>query len=205
MSAWADLGIASFDARMEQELGKRPDFTDKEILVRKISDKIRTLLETGDSHPVVELIREDLKTIQQTFSLSKVGNIDQLNQDIRNGKLTLQARAHGPTPLFYTGGLYNIFGGESGTGLLLDEYNQIDPLETIVLSGATFQIIGVSLDYGNIIYQVATPDYPYPTETGYFIDARFVDTFWMPLGVLTSEIKHMPSQEVILTNLRNSL
>ncbi|PJC56764.1 hypothetical protein CO024_01295, partial [Candidatus Gracilibacteria bacterium CG_4_9_14_0_2_um_filter_38_7] len=42
-------------------------------------------------------------------------------------------------------------------------------------------------------------------KKGYYIDARFVDAFWMPLAVLPHRERELPSKEVILTNLRNSL
>lgn len=148
---------------------------------------------------------DDVTDINIPFPIPKAEEIADLDANLRAGKVTLQARANGPTPIFYTGGLRNIFGGTTGTELLLDEYHQVDPLETVALSGATFHIVGVSLDHEHVIYQVTTPDYPYATEKGYYIDARFVDAFWMPLAVLPHRERQLPAKETILANLRSFL
>lgn len=193
----------------QSALSKRTELVQQEAFVKAVSlrvqIKIDTLLKQGKTSKYLVELSDSIEHTQVIFPLPKAEDVISLNANILSRKVTLQARANTATPIFYTGGLSHIFGGESGTGLLLDEYNQIDPLETIVLSGAVFRIVGVSLDKGNIIYQVTTPDYPYTTEAGHFIDARFVDTFWMPLTNLESIKRTMPSQETILSKLRDSL
>ncbi len=195
----------SITARLQAVLEKQQWFEQKEALINKIESKLQAFEKQGKKSPLVSEIRSVLREIQLPFALPKVSEVNGLNTAIQSRKITLQARAHTATPVFYTGSLSSIFGGKTGTGLLLDEYNQIDPLETIALSGTTFHIVGVSLDKGNIIYRVTSPDYPYPTEKGYYIDARFVDTFWMPVGTLVPREKKMPEKETILKRLRDSV
>lgn len=201
---------SSLNTAFQSALDKKPTLAQKEVLVKLVSErvqkKINSLLEQGKWELLERFMHfsDDVAGINTPFPIPKADEVTSLDADIRAGNITLQARANGPTPIFYTGGLSNIFGGATGTGLLLDEYHQVDPLETVALSGATFHIVGVSLDHEHIIYQVTTPDYPYATEKGYYIDARFVDVFWMPLAILPHRERQLPSQETILANLRNS-
>lgn len=166
----------------------KPDFVQREVLAKELSSRIQeradALLKQGEKIEVFSRFMDSVSGISEPFPIPKPEEITALNTHIQAGEITLQARVNGPTPVFYTGNLRNIFGGATGTELLLDENHQVDPLETVALSGATFHIIGVSLDHEHVIYQVTTPDYPYATEKGYYIDARFVDAFWMPLAVL---------------------
>ena len=197
------------ETALQTALSKKTDFVQKETLLKRVSVRVKArvdalIKQVKTSDALVHFV-DTLNSTRLPFPAPNTADVPALDTDIRSGKITLQARANTPTPIFYTGGLHNIFGGSTGTGLLLDEYNQIDPLETIALSGTTFQIVGVSMDSGSVIYQVTTPDYAYPTDKGYFIDARFVDVVWMPLTALPERAKHMPSREAILSNLRSSL
>ncbi len=200
---------SSLSVDLDSALSKKTDIVQKEAFIKLVSVRVQTkvdaLLKRGKISEKLTQFTDILNNISMPFSLPREADITSLDTDIRAGRITLQARANGPTPVFYTGSLHDIFGGSTGTGLLLDEYNQIDPLETIALSGTTFQIVGMSLDHGNVIYQVTIPDYPYGSEKGYFIDARFVDIVWSPLATLALREKHLPAKETILANLRNSL
>lgn len=200
---------SSLEASFNAVLNKKTELIQKEAFVKLVSArvqaKIKALLEQGKSSDDLTSLVDIVNKTSLLFPLPKEADVADLDANLRTGKVTLQARVNGPTPIFYTGSLHDIFGGATGTGLMLDDYNQIDPLEAVALSGTTFQIMGVMLDHGNVIYQVTTPDYAYPTDTGYFIDARFMDVVWMPLGTLVQREKHMPSKETILSNLRNSL
>ncbi|MFZ5392252.1 MAG: peptidoglycan endopeptidase [Patescibacteria group bacterium] len=89
----------------------------------------------------------------------------------------LFATAQLPTPVLYTPDFTNVFGGQDGSNLKLDEYGEIDELEFIALPGTVFNIIDtIHADQKITIYQVTTPEYPYETEKGYYIDSRFVKT-----------------------------
>lgn len=78
------------------------------------------------------------------------------------------------TPIFYTYNIRNIFGGNNGKTLKLDDYNQIDEVESIAFSWAIFEIYGEIKDWENTVYKIYTRDYDYLTKTGYYIDSRFV-------------------------------
>lgn len=92
-------------------------------------------------------------------------------------KNNLFATTQLPTPVLYTSDFKNVFGGQDGSTLKLDEYGEIDELEFIALPGTVFDIIDtIHIDPKITIYQVTTPEYPYETEKGYYIDSRFVKT-----------------------------
>lgn len=197
------------DTAFQSALDKKMTLVQKEAFVKLVSarvqSKVDVLLKRGKTSEILTRFADILSETSVSFPLPRETDIVSLDTNIRAGNITLQARANGPTPIFYTGGFRNIFGGATGTELLLDEYHQVDPLETVALSGATFHIVGVSVDHEHVIYQVTTPDYPYTTEKGYYIDARFVDVFWMPIATLALREKYLPTKEIILANLRNSL
>lgn len=155
----------------------------------------RVVRQSKDWKSAVEKIREP-------FSFSGA-DLTRLDAAIKDGKLTLSAVALKATPVLYRPDFSAIFGTETGTGLLLDEYDQIDPLEFVALPGTAFRITGISSDKGNAILRVETDDYPYPTEKGYYVDARFVKTYWTPVGKLEKRKAVMPSREVVIERLRS--
>lgn len=196
------------EARLQTELAKRPDLAEKESFVKTLSARVQkrvdTLISQGKSSAEFARFATVLSNTREPVSISS-GAIDDMNTKIRAGKISLQARAIGPTPVLYTGSFSEVFGGVSGTGLLLDEYHQIDPVEFVALSGTVFHIVGVLSDNEQLIYQVTSSEYPYETDRGYYIDARFVDTYWVPLGELGAREKSLPSREAILEHLHSSL
>lgn len=135
----------SLETAFQSVLSKKTELVQKEALVKLVSARVQKKFEIlmAANKPTGPLAHfaATLHNTSTPFSLPKESEIPSLDANIRSGKLTLQARANGPTPVFYTGSLHEIFGGSSGTGLMLDEYNQIDPVEMVALSGATFQIV----------------------------------------------------------------
>lgn len=79
-------------------------------------------------------------------------------------------------PVLNTPDLGSIFGGKDGKTLALDQCGQIRAIEFIALPGTTFSIDGIINDFGFPVYRVTTPDYPYPSANGYYIDSRLVRT-----------------------------
>lgn len=122
---------------------------------------------------------------------------------VSEGKATLFAVAEMPAPVLYRKDFSAVFGTETGTGLLLDEYGQIDPLEYIALKGATFRVLEILSDNGNPILKVADEGYPYENGgKGYYVDARFVRTYLSPLApVPKASKKAMPKAEEISSRL----
>lgn len=84
--------------------------------------------------------------------------------------VTRYVTAISPTPVLNTPNFHQMFGGS----IALDPCKGVRPIEFIALPGTLFSIEGEERDNGVTIYRVTTGDYPYPSKTGYFVDARFV-------------------------------
>jgi hypothetical protein len=142
-----------------------------------------------------------ITSIQIPFSFSGA-DASALNAAIQAGKLHLSAVALTATPVLYRPDFSAVFGTETGTGLLLDEYSQIDPLEFVAFSGTAFRVKGVTTDKENVILKVETDDYPYPTDDGYYLDARFVQAFWTPVAKLENRKTAIPEKSLVFSRLR---
>jgi hypothetical protein len=81
-----------------------------------------------------------------------------------------------PTPVLNTPDFTGVFGGPDGTTLRTDSCGQFRALEFVALPDTPFRIEAVIRRGSSVVYRVTTDDYPYPTDTGYFIDNRFVAT-----------------------------
>ncbi len=103
-----------------------------------------------------------------------------------------------PTPVFHTADFGGIFGGRSGTTLRLDQCGQIRELEFIAFPGSVFRIQSTIRGKLTVVYRVSTDEYPYPTDKGYFIDARFVKTAEI---MLPPRERRLPSRSAVLDNL----
>lgn len=79
-----------------------------------------------------------------------------------------------PTPVFNTPDIAPLFGGSDGKTLRSDSCGQMRELEFIALPGTSFRVEQV-LAHGKVL-RVATDDYPHPSESGFFVDSRFVET-----------------------------
>jgi hypothetical protein len=113
----------------------------------------------------------------------------------------LYAVAQGPTPVLNTPEFAAVFGGADGRTLKEDKTGLIRELEWIAFSGTVFEINDI-YDYGEYrIYKVVSAEYPYRSESGYFIDSRFVDIRSAspdPRKII------VPSQATIIQNLREN-
>lgn len=74
------------------------------------------------------------------------------------------------TPVLNTPAFHRFFGGT----IKLDPCQGVRPIEFVALAGTLFRIEGTVKDREVTIYRVTTNDYPYPSRTGYFVDARFL-------------------------------
>jgi hypothetical protein len=95
--------------------------------------------------------------------------------DIKNDK-PLYAIAQIPAPVLNTPDFSFVFGGQDGRTLHFDKTGLIREVELIALPQTVFKIEEQIKKNNALIYKVTTEDYPYPTEKGYFIDSRFVQT-----------------------------
>ena len=97
-------------------------------------------------------------------------------QQVIKGASTLYAVAELPTPVLNTPDFSFVFGNKDGKTLNLDDSGLIREVEFIALPKTLFKIENTIKKGTATIYKVTTKDYPYPTQKGYFIDSRFVNT-----------------------------
>ncbi len=81
---------------------------------------------------------------------------------------------------------------------ILDEYKQIDPIESILFSWTTVIIEDFIMDWDNKIYKIKSNEYDYDWD--FFIDARFVKTYNKKPSDRTI---NLPSKEEIINKLIN--
>ncbi|MBJ6726590.1 NlpC/P60 family protein [Geomesophilobacter sediminis] len=106
--------------------------------------------------------------------------------------------AQGPTPVLNTPDFPKYFGGT----IKLDPCVGVRPIEFVALPGTLFQVEGEVQRDGVPIYRVTTADYPYPSDTGYFVDSRFV----APAPAGTAErARRLPSLAEVQRGLLASL
>ena len=122
---------------------------------------------------IVVLATQVLDIFASNLSLSyTTQNKDSLNASIASGTTSLYGMARTWTPVFYRADFPRYFGGATGGTLILDDWAQIDPTETIVFPKSVFQIQKILQVGVQTLLQVTTREYPY-SDT-YYIDARFV-------------------------------
>ena len=107
-----------------------------------------------------------------------------------------------PTPVLNTSGFASVFGGADGLTLKMNAHGEIKELETIALPGTVFKIEGTIQNRHSLIYRVTTEDYPYPAQTGYYIDSRFVKQCTERPA---SRIKAMPGKRAMMQRLLPAL
>lgn len=76
------------------------------------------------------------------------------------------------TPVLNTPDFAKTFSGK----VKLDPCKGVRPVEFVAFPGTLFRIEGEQEREGVKVYRVTSNDYPYPTKTGLFVDARFVET-----------------------------
>jgi hypothetical protein len=111
---------------------------------------------------------------------------------------SLYAVATLPAPVLNTPDFAFVFGGVDGKTLHIDPSGLIREVEFVAIPGTVFHI-EESLKRGSqTIYRVTTDEYPYPTQTGYFIDSRFVRTTCNPPA---PRPKLLPVKQTVIENL----
>lgn len=84
------------------------------------------------------------------------------------------AVARTETPVLNTPDFRAVFGGADGRTLRTDACGQLRAMEFVALPGTVFRIEEELKIGSRLIYRVTTAEYPYPSKTGYFVDAEFV-------------------------------
>lgn len=84
------------------------------------------------------------------------------------------AVANIPVPVLNTPDFDAVFGGKDGNTLRIDQCGQIRALEFIAMPKTVFMVLGAYRKTGQIIYRVATEEYPTTSPGVLYIDSRFV-------------------------------
>lgn len=79
-----------------------------------------------------------------------------------------------PVPLLNTQDVHHVYGGRKGRRVLRDQVGLVRAVEVVALEGASFRVDGQARSRDAIMWRVTTPDYDYPSKTGYFVDSRFL-------------------------------
>lgn len=128
---------------------------------------------------------------------------EELNMLIASGSIQLYGKARTYTPVFYKEDFSRYFGGGTSGTLILDEWNEIDPVETIVPPTSIFQIQKIIQTRANTVLQVTTKEYPYDGDPHY-IDTRFVQVF-ESLNQPEERNIHLPRSFTIIKRLREQV
>lgn len=110
----------------------------------------------------------------------------------------LFAVATGSAPVLNTPDFRTIFGGKDGRTLLKDDCGQIRAVEFVALPGTVFTIEKKIEGRNGAVYRVTTADYPYPSPSGYFVDARSVKIVRQPPA---ERVRTLPKKELVLAAL----
>ena len=108
------------------------------------------------------------------------------------------AVAGSATPVLNTPDFGRVFGGT----LRLDPCRGTRPLEFVALPGTLFRIEGELSVHGTSVYRVSSNDYPYPSATGYFVDARFLQPV---AGVAAERPRTLPGLTTVQQRLLAAL
>lgn len=131
-------------------------------------------------------------------------NIETINQFLSENKISIYAESISYTPVMYTGSFSSVFWWHSWS-LLLDEYDQIDPLEFEGFPRTIFQVEKFLFDNKNLILKVTSPDFAYIPDTWHYIDARFVKMTWNPIARPRSRTIVLPTEEQMIQKLRSQV
>jgi len=112
------------------------------------------------------------------------------------------AVADRPVPVLNTPDFRSVFGGIDGKTLALDQCGQILALEFIALPGTAFQIEDSITTFPFPVYRVTSSDYPYPSESGYYVDSRMVRTTCSPPA---PRKRTLPDPELIVARLASAV
>ncbi|MRR58939.1 MAG: peptidoglycan endopeptidase [Deltaproteobacteria bacterium] len=112
------------------------------------------------------------------------------------------AVAERPVPVLNTPDFGSVFGGIDGRTLDLDRCGQILALEFIALPGTDFKIEDSITTFPFPVYRVTSSDYPYPSESGYYVDSRMVRTTYSPPA---PRKRTLPDPETISARLASAV
>ena len=95
------------------------------------------------------------------------------------------------------------FGGGTGDTLILDDWNQIDPTETILLPKSVIEIQKIIRKNPHTILQITSKEYPYDSDPHY-VDARFVQIY-ETVDIVPSRSIKLPSRSQVLGKLESQV
>lgn len=108
------------------------------------------------------------------------------------------AAAH--APVLNVPDFASVFGGSDGKTLQKDSCGQLRSLEFVALPGTVFRIEEELKLGGQQIFRVTTDEYPYPSKSGFFVDARAVT---VSAAKPPDRRKILPTAEAVLSALKS--
>jgi cell wall-associated NlpC family hydrolase len=102
-------------------------------------------------------------------------------------------------PVLNTPDFRSVFGDKDGRTLKKDSCNQLRSLEFVALPGTVFRIEKELQIGGQKIFRVTTGEYPYPSGSGYYVDARAVR---VTADKPVERRKVLPSRDAILSAMK---
>jgi len=105
-----------------------------------------------------------------------------------------------PAPVLNRADFSSVFGGGDGNTLLKDECGQLRAVEFVALPGTLFRIEQTIAGSSGTVYRVTTADYPYPSASGYFVDARSVR---LEKQRLPERVRNLPEKKKILATMES--
>ena len=128
---------------------------------------------------------------------------DTLNASLSWGTIHLYARSRWLTPFFYLDDFPRYYGGGTGWTLILDDWNQVDPLEYVAFRNTAMQIHSILSYSGITLLQVTTKEYPYDSDPHY-IDVRTVRII-EDIHPITERRINLPKQDVITNRMKDQI
>ncbi len=126
-----------------------------------------------------------------------------LNQEIASGTLELSALTRWYTPMFYLEDFPRYFWWGTGGALILDDWQQIDPTETILFPKSVVHVQKILPKNGYTLLEVTSKEYPYDSDPHY-IDARLLQVYQVSTP-LRKRIIVLPTRTMIINRLRSQV
>ncbi len=139
-----------------------------------------------------------------TLSLQQIQTQKEiLNNALSWGMIQLYAHSRWLVPFFCLADFPRYYGSGTDGSLVLDDWNQVDPLEYVALPDTAMRVRQILSYSGITLLDVTTTEYPYDSDPHY-IDARMVQVIGSDIAIPERKIK-IPSPYTIQRRMRKQV